>query len=130
MKYLPLIILLCLMACKSSKPPGEMAIPSGIGSIDTFPFEASIRALAIVNAKTVWWAGSNGLVGHTDNGGKSWETDTLLHEGKALHFRAISVTSSAVFVLSIESPALLFKSSDQGSNWKLVYQGLYIRHHH
>lgn len=100
----------------------ESTTPLTISSIDTFPFAASIRALEVVNEKTVWWAGSNGLVGHTKDGGKNWKMDTLLHEGKALQFRAISVTSSAVFVLSIESPALLFKSTDEGRNWRLVYQ--------
>lgn len=122
MKYLLLVMMLSMIACRSTISPGGTSIPSAISSIDTFPFAASIRALEVVNEKTVWWAGSNGLVGHTENGGESWKTDTLLHLGKALHFRAISVTSSAVFVLSIESPALLFKSGDQGRNWKLVYR--------
>lgn len=123
MKYLLLLLtMLFLVTCKTTGPLGKTTVPSAISSIDTFPFAASIRALEVVNEKTVWWAGSNGLVGHTKDGGKRWKTDTLLYQGKALHFRAISVTSAAVFVLSIESPALLFKSSDQGINWKLVYQ--------
>jgi photosystem II stability/assembly factor-like uncharacterized protein len=122
MKYLLLVLILSLVACKSISPPGKTTVPLAISSIDTFPFAASIRALEVVNENTVWWAGSNGLVGHTKDGGKNWETDTLRHEGKALQFRAISVTSSAVFVLSIESPALLFKSTDEGRNWNVVYQ--------
>jgi photosystem II stability/assembly factor-like uncharacterized protein len=111
-----------MIACKSTQPTGEITSPLNISTIDTFSFASSIRALEVVNDKTVWWAGSNGLVGHTKDGGKTWKTDTLSHQGKLLHFRAISVTESAVFVLSIESPALLFKSSDQGRNWDLVYQ--------
>jgi photosystem II stability/assembly factor-like uncharacterized protein len=123
MKYLMLVMLIIsLLTCKSTNPPGKATAPSAISSVDTFPFAASIRALEVVNEKTVWWAGSNGLVGRTQDGGKNWKMDTLFHQGKALHFRAISVTSSAVFVLSIESPALLFKSADRGQNWKLVYR--------
>lgn len=122
MKYLLLLTLFSLLACNSTRSPEKTTLPSAISSIDTFPFSASIRALEVVNEKTVWWAGSNGLVGHTKDGGRNWKTDTLRHEGKGLHFRAISVTSSAVFVLSIESPALLFRSTDQGRNWKLVYR--------
>ena len=122
MKYPFLVLLLCLIACKSTQSTGEIATPLGIITIDTFPFASSIRALEVVNEKTVWWASSNGLVGHTKDGGRNWETDTLSYQGKPLHFRAISVTQSAVFVLSIESPALLFKSGDQGHNWRLVYQ--------
>lgn len=122
MKPLLFILMLALIACNSLESPEEPMPPLAISSIDTFPFAASIRALEVVDEKTVWWAGSNGLVGHTKDGGASWKTDTLFHEGKALHFRAISVTSTAVFVLSIESPALLYKSEDQGNSWKLVYQ--------
>jgi photosystem II stability/assembly factor-like uncharacterized protein len=122
MKYPFLALLLCLIACKSTQPTGETTSPVAITTIDTLSFASSIRALEVVNEKTVWWAGSNGLVGHTKNGGKSWETDTLSYQGEPLHFRAISVTPSAVFVLSIESPALLFKSGNQGQDWELVYQ--------
>jgi len=122
MKYLLLAPLLFLLSCKSVSPSGKSLETLAISSIDTFPFAASIRALEVVDEKTVWWAGSNGLVGRTQNGGETWATDTLIHKGKTLNFRAISVTSSAVFVLSIESPALLFKSAGQGQNWELVYR--------
>jgi photosystem II stability/assembly factor-like uncharacterized protein len=122
MKYLLLLLLLPSLACKSVSPPGKPVAAPAISSIDTFLFAASIRALEVVDENTVWWAGSNGLVGHTNDGGKSWKADTLSYEGKVLQFRAISVTSKAVFVLSIESPALLFKSTDQGQSWKVVYQ--------
>lgn len=122
MKYLFLLLVLPFVACQSTRPSATAGIPLSVSSIDTFPFNSSIRALQVIDEKTVWWAGSNGLVGHTTDGGKNWETDTLSYQGKPLHFRALYVTSSAVFVLSIESPALLFKSGDQGRSWNLVYQ--------
>ncbi|WP_020570074.1 WD40/YVTN/BNR-like repeat-containing protein [Neolewinella persica] len=122
MKYLLLALSFYLTACKSTVPIVEMSPSLNIEKIDEFIFASSIRAIQVVDEKTVWWAGSNGLIGHTDNGGQSWETDTLSYQGKPLHFRSISVTPSAVFVLSIESPALLFKSIDKGRNWRLVYQ--------
>ncbi|MFK8161200.1 MAG: WD40/YVTN/BNR-like repeat-containing protein [Lewinella sp.] len=122
MKYLLLALTLSLTTCKSTPPVVELTPTTSIDNIEEFTFASSIRAIQVVNDKTVWWAGSNGLIGHTNNGGQSWEIDTLKHQGEPLHFRAISVTAPAVFALSIESPALLFKSSDKGRNWGLVYQ--------
>lgn len=93
-----------------------------LARIDSFPFASSIRAIEAVDANTIWFAGSNGRVGHSLDGGQSWQVDSLEHEGRLLHFRSIAVTNEAVFVLSIESPALLYKSTDQGRSWRLVYQ--------
>lgn len=122
MRYLLLLFLFVLFTCTTSRIETGQALQDGFQDITTYPFASSIRALQSVDRETAWWAGSNGLVGHTKNGGKTWSVDTLKHEGKPLHFRAISVTKSATFVLSIESPALLFKTTDEGKNWQLVYQ--------
>lgn len=101
---------------------GKPLQPTDFKQIDIFSFASSIRALQSVDDHTAWWAGSNGLIGYTQDGGEHWQVDTLHHEGKALHFRSIAVTSSATFVLSIASPALLYKTSDEGKTWQLVYQ--------
>ena len=39
-----------------------------------------------------------------------------------MEFRAIAVTSEAVFLLNVGSPAYLLKSVDEGKTWTNVYQ--------
>jgi photosystem II stability/assembly factor-like uncharacterized protein len=128
MKNIYLLLLLLLGAsCNShlaDHSKDTPATPSSISitEIDSFPMPTSIRALEVINDETVWFAGSGGVYGYTQNGGKDWVVDSLLHEGERPHFRAIATTKEAVFVLSIASPALLFKTSNKGKDWELVYQ--------
>jgi len=82
----------------------------------------SIRAIEAIDENTMWFAGSNGKVGYTENAGESWFIDSIRYDTLKPEFRSIAVTDSAVFVLSIASPALLYKSTDKGQNWKLVYK--------
>lgn len=84
---------------------------------------SSIRAIEAIDDQTCWFAGSKGLYGYTANGGDTWIIDSLIHpEHGALHFRSIAVTDDAVHILSIASPALLYRSTDMGDNWELVYE--------
>ena len=93
-----------------------------IHSLDTFPVPSSIRALEVLNDSTVWFAGSGGVYGYTEDGGQSWTIDSLLADSIRPHFRSIAVTKQAVFLLSIASPALLYRSADKGKSWQAVYQ--------
>ncbi|MCB0653557.1 MAG: oxidoreductase [Saprospiraceae bacterium] len=93
-----------------------------IQQIDTFFVASSIRALEVVNDQTVWFAGSEGRFGFTEDDGKSWTIDSIRTDTIVPHFRAISVTEEAVFLLCIGSPALLYKSVDKGKNWEVVYR--------
>ncbi|PHN07345.1 WD40/YVTN/BNR-like repeat-containing protein [Flavilitoribacter nigricans] len=93
-----------------------------VAELDTFPFASSIRALEVVNDSTVWFAGSGGVYGYTQDGGQNWYTDSLRWDSLQPHFRAIAVTDEAVFLLSIASPALLFRSTDRGQSWQLAYR--------
>ena len=100
-------------------------IPSTSGDFlieTTHPFNTSIRALEVVNENTVWFAGSQGQYGYTEDGGKQWTVDSIKADTLTPHFRAIAVTKEAVFLLSIGSPALLYRSTDKGQRWELVYQ--------
>ena len=88
---------------------------------EEFHFESSIRAIELGNDGSCWFSGSNGLVGRTFDNGKTWHTDTLIHNGTKPEFRSLAITDSAVFVLSVGSPALLYRTKDQGKTWELVY---------
>lgn len=91
--------------------------------IETFPMNASIRAITAVDENTMWYGGSNGQFGYTEDGGQSWVIDSIQHPNKAdLEFRGIAKTTDAIFLLGVGSPALLFKSIDKGKNWTIVYE--------
>ena len=122
------LLLLCfialLTACSSGSGLEEEQLPTAlsISSMDTFPIPSSIRALEVVNDSTVWFAGSEGIYGYTKDGGRSWYTDSLRWDTLKPHFRSIAVTADAVYLLSIASPALLFRSTDEGKSWLNVYR--------
>ena len=69
----------------------------------------SIRAIQGMNDSTVIYAANDGQVGYTHDLGKSWQEDTLTFEGKQPNFRAIAKTNENLFLLSIESPAILYR---------------------
>jgi len=93
-----------------------------IQKIITYPVNSSIRALKVVTDSTVWFAGSGGIFGFTEDDGATWKIDSIKTENIIPNFRSIVVTDKAVFLLSIASPGLLFKSIDKGKNWKIVYR--------
>lgn len=70
----------------------------------------------------MWYAGSKGKWGYTEDEGKTWHHDSIQIEGLELEFRSIAITKEAVFLLNVGSPALLFRSTDKGSTWEIVYK--------
>jgi photosystem II stability/assembly factor-like uncharacterized protein len=92
-----------------------------VSYFNTLP-NISIRALEVLNDSVVWFGASNGVWGYTENAGMSWTIDSIKYEGKAPQFRSIALLDkNTALLLSIESPALLYKTTDKGKNWKLVY---------
>ena len=126
----PIHLLLLVFFVVACTPRGakitsdSQSAPSSLNiiEVDSFPIPSSIRALEVIDDKTVWFAGSGGVYGYTQNGGEDWIVDSILHEGERPHFRAIANTDDAIFLLSIASPALLFKTTNKGKDWELVYQ--------
>jgi len=83
----------------------------------------TIFALAAVNESTVWFAANRGIWGYTEDAGKTWHIDSIKADTVYPQFRSISVLNdSTVLLLSIESPAYLFKTTNKGKTWKLVYK--------
>ena len=72
----------------------------------------SIRAIQVIDAKTVYYAGSKGDFGFTTDGGKSWTIKDIIYQDSIIpHFRSLAQNGDAFFALSIENPALLYKIS-------------------
>ena len=123
MKFYPffMLSLFVLISCKSEKEETQEMAWS-ISEQKTFQVPSSIRAMQVVDENTVWFAGSGGVFGYTYDRGKSWEIDSIEFESQKPHFRSIAIAGNKVFLLSIASPALLFKSEDNGQSWDLVFR--------
>jgi hypothetical protein len=71
--------------------------------------DCSIRAIEVVNDSTVWFAGSKGKYGRITN--NIVEIDSISFDNTYLNFRSIAFNKKAIFFLSIESPAILYKKN-------------------
>ena len=87
-----------------------------------FDIDCSIRALEVENDSTCWFAGTNNKFGYTNDFGQTWKENIIKYDTFDLEFRSISVTTNSVFILSVGSPALLFKIDKKTLNYKLVYK--------
>jgi len=82
----------------------------------------SLRGLSVVNDQVIWVSGSNGKVGKSLDGGKTWEWMTVPHYEKR-DFRDIEAfDAKTAVIMAIDTPAHLLKTKDGGKTWKLVYE--------
>ena len=83
----------------------------------------SIRALEAVSDPKAWFAANHGVWGFTEDAGKTWHIDSLMVDLVYPEFRSIALLNdSTVLLLSIASPAYLFKTTNKGKTWRLVYK--------
>src|SRR2546423_13876586 len=84
----------------------------------------NIRALEVLNDSVVWFAGSGGIYGFTDDAGRTWKIDTLTTvDSLILDFRSIAVLNDHTeLLMNAGSPAFIWKSDDIGVTWKIVYE--------
>lgn len=89
--------------------------------IETFTIDStSIRSIKAIDAKTVYFAGSRGDIGYTNDGGKTWKRSFLKYNDTITpHFRSIAKNRNGLFVLSIGNPALLYKITEKDTS--IVY---------
>lgn len=81
----------------------------------------SIRGLSVVNDQVAWVSGSNGHVGRTVDGGKTWAwTKPLGFE--ALDFRDIEAfDDKRAVIVNAGSPAFVLLTADGGKSWQQTY---------
>ena len=84
--------------------------------------ESSFRALSVVDNNVAWVSGSKGWIGRSLTGGKTWSFVRIAnHEN--LDFRAIyAFDSLTCLAANAGSPAYIFRTTDGGKNWIVVYQ--------
>lgn len=117
MRFYILIIVLILTGCareRGASPIETVDIQVIYG--DSLP----VRALEVMPG-SVGFGGSGGLFGSVDTRDFSVRTSRIAHEGSYPEFRATGHTATDFFLLSAGSPALLYKTGDQGS-MELVYK--------
>lgn len=84
--------------------------------------KTSLRGLSVVSDKIVWVSGSNGTVGRSTDGGKTWNWMTVPAYEKR-DFRDVEAFDSATaIIMAIAEPADILKTTDGGKTWKLVYE--------
>jgi photosystem II stability/assembly factor-like uncharacterized protein len=82
----------------------------------------SMRGLSVLSDSVAWVSGSNGYVGKTLNGGKTWEW-TQPKGYEKLDFRDIEAFDDLkAIVVNAGSPAYILSTVDGGKSWTQVYK--------
>jgi len=112
-----ILLIFVLQSCKISYQPRKEIKPK----IQEFTIDnTSCRAIIAIDKNSLYYTGSNGQFGYTKDAGKTWVTQTITyHDTLKPVFRSMAANGTAIFVLSIENPALLYKISDNKT--QLVY---------
>lgn len=84
--------------------------------------KTSLRGLSVVNDVTLWVSGSNGTIGRSTNGGKTWKW-SVVKGFESRDFRDIEAFSaSTAIIMAVDAPAYILKTTDGGETWKVVYE--------
>ncbi len=82
----------------------------------------SLRGLSVVDRNTIWVSGSNGAVGRSLDGGKSFKWMTVKNFEKT-EFRDIEAFDKVTAVImGIASPAHILRTADGGETWQVVFR--------
>lgn len=116
-----ILMALALFSCKKK----QTIIPREFSkvAIETI-FQDSllgIRAIDILNDGSLAFAANDGVFGLYNPKKDSWTTSIQELDSLKPHFRSVAHTSTDFFMLSIESPAILYKTGDTG-RMELVYK--------
>ncbi|MBW8243898.1 oxidoreductase [Muricauda oceani] len=114
---LSLFAVLVLFSC--AEEPKKQPFQS-VNVTAVFEDSVSIRAITFLDGRTLAFAGSNGVYGTVDVNSNKVRTNIQSYDSITPSFRAVGGTSEDFFMLSIESPALLYKTGDTGK-MELVY---------
>ena len=119
--YALFFVVFIIISCKKNETiKNNEAFP-----LESFKMDKSkIRAIHAVNKDTLYYADSEGIIGNTFDGGKTWFKTPIVYKDSIIpHFRNIAVNNDTIFALSVENPALLFKVYK--NSVKLVYKEIH-----
>lgn len=115
--FLLIIITSLILSCEKSYQPRENI---EVSILNTQVDSSSIRAIEIINDSTVVYAGSKGDLGVLRGRDFVPISSKIVTDTIVPHFRSLAFTKSDLYALSIGSPALLYKYSD--NKIELVYK--------
>lgn len=84
---------------------------------------ANLRGLCVVNEDVIWFSGTQGTVGRTTDGGRTWKVTTVAGAA-ALDFRDVEAFSAkTAYVLSAGDgdQSRIYKTTDGGQTWVLQF---------
>lgn len=83
--------------------------------------KTSIRGMSVVNDDLVWVSGSQGTVGRSTDGGKTW-TWMQVKGFEKNDFRDIEAfDEKTAVIMAVGEPAYILKTFNGGSTWKTVF---------
>jgi photosystem II stability/assembly factor-like uncharacterized protein len=83
---------------------------------------ASLRGMSIPSDDVIWVSGSNGTVGRSTDGGKSWQW-IIVKDFEKSDFRDIEAFDSmTAVIMAVADPAYILKTKDGGKTWNVVYK--------
>ncbi len=116
-KKLNFILFLCGLFCQSTNLVSAQSV-----ELLQQQQDCSIRGLSVVNNKTAWASGSKGHIAITHNGGKTWDWQQVKGFEQS-DFRDVEAFSDKeAIIMSSGTPALILKTVDGGSTWKVVFR--------
>jgi len=119
MRYsLTLLVVILLFSCTPEKQYQPF---QSVTITPVFEDSVSIRAITYLDANTLAFAGSGGVYGTVDVNSQQVRSSIQTFDSITPSFRAVGKTTNDFFMLSVESPALLFKTGSQGK-MELVYK--------
>ncbi|SDR86878.1 oxidoreductase [Gramella sp. MAR_2010_147] len=129
MRKISFLLILLAFACKESSKENtagnlENNKSEYFSSVETNVIleddSLSVRAIEVIG-QNLAFAGNNGMYGLYNSTQKTWKTNIQKFDTIVPEYRAIASTSNDFFMLSVASPALLFKTGDSGK-MELVYK--------
>src|ERR1700733_8323618 len=114
-RFIPILFsILCFYSRLFAQSPVMEVLTSGTKS--------SLRGLSVVNDNIAWVSGSNGTVGKTNNGGRTWKWITVNGFEKS-EFRDIEAfDATTAVIMAVAEPGYILKTQDGGDTWKVVYE--------
>lgn len=85
--------------------------------------DASFRGMSVVSQNVAWISGTKGTFEWTADAGKSWHPGHVAG-AESSDFRAVHAISldTAVLMVSSQDTALIYRTTDRGQSWQLVYR--------
>ncbi len=122
MKYLMIVFLaIGTVSCKQDNQTGVRSY--AFVTVEDIYVDSvlSIRAIEILNDKSLAFAANNGVFGLFNPTSEKWMASEQKHDSLSLQFRSVAHTSTDFFMLGVGNPALLYKTGDEGV-MELVYK--------